>query len=154
MLTHYSEARHIRQNIDTSGEQWYATQTRQKTEALRGRDRVVYLYSSSVYFTASFCSTLSFLRVTWASWASCWCKGHSACGPSTKKVMPRLRIWPVSSPCRDTCSSMRRPCSSAKGGRRTVKATRKHHHTASNTLWMWALCLLYYQPFELWNVLC
>lgn len=89
-----------------------------------------------LHLTASL--TLSFLRVIWVSWVSCWCRAHSACGRSTRKVMPKLRTWPVSSPCRGTSSSTRRPCSSARGGRRTGKATRKLPHTASNNLWMWA----------------
>lgn len=89
-----------------------------------------------------------FFRVIWVSWVSCWCRGHSACGPNTKKVMPRLRIWRDSSPCRDTSSSMRRPCSSARRGRRTGRAMKKLPPTASSSLWVLAFTLIYSFKFS------
>ena len=107
-------------------------------------------------------SIFPFLRVTWVSWGSCWCRGRSACGRSTRKVTPRSRIWPVSSPCSGTCSSTRKPCSSARGGRRMERATRKLRRTASSSLWTWEppqqrccdfcrVSLLYSSVFSLWT---
>lgn len=80
------------------------------------------------------------LRVTWVSWVSYWCRAPSVCGQNTRKATLRWKTWPVSSPCRGTFSSTRRPCSSASAGRRTERATRKPRRTASNTPWAWVHC--------------
>ena len=145
--THYLENRHIRseqrqsrwtlaRNTDSTGN----TCIRQNTNYVWILNQSLYTVFYNVQYTVDLIpesSSLFFLRVIWVSWGSCWCRARSACGQNTRRATPRWKIWPDSSPCRGTSSSTRRPCSSARGGRRTERATRKLPHTASNSLWMW-----------------
>lgn len=71
-------------------------------------------------------------RVTLETWVACWCRGRSACGRSIREVTWRWWSLPGLSPCRDTCSCIRKLCSSARDERRAERDTRKHPHIASN----------------------